>query len=94
MHPTAERVVCQICKQAKDRSDGLPAALVRPPVVEVIQKTYPDWSPTGFICFPDVHHFKSVYFEELLVAEKGELSAAEAAVVDSLKTEEGILSRS
>ena len=32
MHPTAERVVCQIYKQAKDRSDGLPAALVRPPV--------------------------------------------------------------
>ena len=30
-------------------SEALPAELIRRPIVEIIQKTYPDWSSKGFI---------------------------------------------
>jgi uncharacterized membrane protein len=83
-----ETVLCQICKKQKKTSDVMPAELVRGPMVEVIQKTYPDWSSSGFICIPDLNQFRAKYVEDVLERDKGELSALEEQVVESLKEQE------
>lgn len=85
-----ETVLCQICRQPKKPSDALPAELVRGAVVETIRKTHPDWSPDGFICLADLNRFRSEHVEDVLEAEKGELSALEADVVQSLKEHETV----
>ncbi|UCG92447.1 MAG: DUF1003 domain-containing protein [candidate division WOR-3 bacterium] len=82
------KIVCQICKKQKKRSEVIPAELVRTPLVEMIRKTYPDWSPSGFICISDLNHFRAQYVQEVLEAEKGEPSALEEKVMESLKEEE------
>jgi uncharacterized membrane protein len=83
-----ETVTCQICKKQKKLSEVRPAALVREPVVEVIRKTYPDWSPDGFICISDLNQFREQYVNDILAKGKGEVSILEEQVVKSLKEHE------
>jgi hypothetical protein len=89
---THQIVQCQICKKSKRLNAVAPAELVRPPIVEIILKEHPDWSHDGFICLPDLHHFRGEYFEDLITADEGELSALEAEVIQSLKHEEALIS--
>ena len=83
-----QTVLCQICKQQKQLREVVAAASVREPVVETIQKTHPDWSPSGFVCLSDLNQFRAKYVQDVLQANKGELSALEDRVVSSLKEEE------
>jgi uncharacterized membrane protein len=81
-------VTCQICKKRKALGEALPGALVRDPIVGIILKKHPDWSPDGFICLNDLNFFKTEYVHSVLEADKGELSALEEQVMRSLKEEE------
>jgi uncharacterized membrane protein len=81
-------VTCQICKKRKALGEVLPGALVRDPIVGIILKKHPDWSPDGFICLNDLNYFKTAYVHSVLEADKGELSALEEQVMRSLKEEE------
>ncbi|KPK64472.1 hypothetical protein AMJ83_01805 [candidate division WOR_3 bacterium SM23_42] len=80
--------VCQICGKPKKRSEVIPAELVRAPLVALIKKTHPDWSSEGFICISDLNRFRSQYVQEVLETEKGELSALEKKVMESIREEE------
>jgi uncharacterized membrane protein len=86
-------VECQICKKPKKLSDLVPGEHVRPPVISVILKEYPEWSASGFICRPDLNHFREAYFEDLIETDKGELSAIETEVIKSLAEEQEMLSK-
>jgi uncharacterized membrane protein len=81
-------VICQICKKPKRMSEVVPAELVSEPVVEIIRKTYPNWSNNGFICIPDLNDFRAKYVKELIESEKGEFSDPEKQVVKSIREEE------
>lgn len=87
-----ETVVCQICGQQKKFSEVRPAAVVREPIVELIRKTHPDWSSEGFICIPDLNHFREEYVKNIVATGKGEVSDLEEDVMKSLKEHE-VLSR-
>jgi len=63
--------VCQICNDPKKHDELLPAALVREPLVDLIKKTYPDWSSDGFICRSDLNRFRAQYVQGVLETEKG-----------------------
>jgi uncharacterized membrane protein len=83
-----EIVTCQICKKQKRLSEVSPAALIREPVVEIIRETHPDWSSAGFICIPDLNHFREEYVKDVLAKGKGEVSVLEEQVMRSLKEHE------
>jgi uncharacterized membrane protein len=83
-----ETVRCQICGKQKKMSEVMPAELVREPLVEMIRKTHPDWSPSGFICLADLDQVRTEYVKNVLETEKGELSTLEEDVLKSLKEQE------
>ena len=83
-----ETVICQICKKQKKPSEVIPAELVREPLVEIIRKTHPDWSSSGFICLSDLDQFRAEYVKDVLETEKGELSSLEEEVMRSLREQE------
>ena len=83
-----EMVVCQICKEKKKLNEVLSGELVRPSLVEMIQKKHPDWSSEGFICRSDLDRFRTEYIQSLVEKEKGELSTLELDVIRSLKEQE------
>ena len=82
---------CQICGNAH-AAQLRPAALVRPAVAELIQRETGSWQEDAWICAEDLQRYRHRYVEGLLKADKGELSALENEVVESLREQE-ILSR-
>jgi uncharacterized membrane protein len=83
-----ETVICQVCQNRKKLSEVLPGAVVRGPLVERIRKDHPDWSSDGFICISDLNRFRAEYVQDVIESDKGELSALEAQVVESLRQQE------
>lgn len=79
---------CQICGNEFTAVDVMPAALVRSPVVDLIRQDHPEWSTDSFICLSDLNHYRTMYVEDVLASERGELSALESEVVASLREQE------
>ena len=74
---------CQICNQPK--SGMVPAALIRPAIVAEIRKEKPGFTAKGYICADDLNRFRFQYVQGLLTSEKGELSALDQEVLQSLQ---------
>jgi len=86
-----KKKVCQIC--GNDHPASLhPGFLVRPAVADLIQAKTGEWSEGGWICSEDLQKFRHEYVKSLLQVEKGELTALEKEVLESLEQQE-ILSR-
>ena len=79
---------CQICQQSMAPSAGTYGDLIRPSLLEFIQKRRPDFDPLGFICLTDLGLQRRDYIKEVLQEEVGELSALDQEVVDSLQEHE------
>jgi uncharacterized membrane protein len=92
MRKQPKMVICQICKKEKKLSEVVPAELIHEPMLQQIKKTYPDWSPTGFICHSDLRQIRAQYINDILEEEKRELSDPEKDVVNNVEKTE-LLSR-
>jgi len=62
--------------------------LIRPSLLDFIQKKVPDFDPHGFVCFNDLGVFRRDYVKEVLQEEVGELTALDQEVIDSLQQHE------
>jgi uncharacterized membrane protein len=88
---TEEHRICQVC--GNDQLSNLhPGVLVRPVIAKLIIEAVGTWSEDGWICSEDLQNFRNEYVQSLLETEKGELSALDEEVLESLKQQE-ILSR-
>jgi uncharacterized membrane protein len=79
---------CQVCGKDAAQADLIPASSVRPVVVNLIRRDYPEWSAEGFICADDLNRFRYDYVRSLIETERGELSDLEKEVVNSLASHE------
>jgi uncharacterized membrane protein len=82
------RPQCQICHRTMSSDAGTIGDVIRPSLLEFIQKRMPDFDPHGFICFNDLGPFRRDYVKEVLEEEIGELSALDQEVIDSLQERE------
>ncbi len=90
---TQHTFLCPICQRRKPLSEGIQGELIHSPVVELIQKKYPDWSQHDFVCLPCVNRIRAEYIQDVLEVDKGELSTIEMEVVRSLREQELLLSK-
>ena len=88
----SKNMVCNICGKTKSRSMMMPAALVRNAVVEKIRTAHPDWKPEGYVCLSDLNRFRMQYIQSQLESEKGELTALDHEVLESLQRHETLSS--
>jgi uncharacterized membrane protein len=86
-----ENRVCQICG-VSNKVDLRPGVIVRPAIGELIRRDAGSWDETGWICLKDLQAFRHKFLEEMLVAERGELTTLEREVLESMKEQE-ILSK-
>jgi len=82
--------ICQLCKKHKKKGELLPLELIDSALLEFIKEEYPECSDEGYICRGDLNIIRLKYVEEVLRKEKGELSALEKRVFNSLKEQETI----
>jgi uncharacterized membrane protein len=79
---------CQICGQPFYQAQLIPATAIRDSILESIHEEHPGWSDTGYICLSDLNHFRTSHIEAILTRERGELSAIEREVAQTMADEE------
>jgi uncharacterized membrane protein len=67
--------------------------LAGPAVAALIERAIGSWSDQGWICTNDLHRYRHEYVKSLLKAERGELTALDNEVLESLRQQE-LVSRS
>jgi uncharacterized membrane protein len=88
----AKSFMCPICGLSKPMIEGRLAELIHGPAGELIRQQHPDWDSKHVICLSCLRGFRTQYVEKALEEQRGELSAVENAVIESLK-EQAVLSR-
>lgn len=73
------------------KEDSVQAIMIRPNVLKLIKKKYPNINPNSFISRAEFQKFKRDYFENIIKKEAGEISHLEKEVVDSLMKQESIV---
>jgi uncharacterized membrane protein len=84
---SSQEVSCQICG-IKRRALLRRAMVVRPVLVDLIQKQIGHWDENGWICLDDLQKVQHEYVQSLLETEKGELTELELEVLHGLKEHE------
>jgi len=77
-------VICQITKKKVKKSDSKPVAVIRPGILFLIKKKYPNLDAYGFISSEALKVFRQEYVEKIISTERGDLSRLEKDVVKSL----------
>lgn len=83
-----DHLQCGVCDLSFPRRQLLPVETIRPQLAEQLDRRRADWTRTGFVCHNDIDDARRGYVQELLGRERGELSALEHAVVESLARQE------
>lgn len=79
---------CAVCGKAFPVQQLISGAAVRGSLAELIRRDHPDWSVEAYICRPDLSRYSADYVESTLQSERGEVSALEQEVLDSLRQHE------
>ena len=82
---TDQKEICAICGHSFARRDLVAGALIREPIIRLIQRQYPEWTTDGAICRADLARFRAAYVHSLLESEKGEITSLEQEVLHSLQ---------
>lgn len=88
---SSKEILCQFCGTTR-RAALRRAIIVRPAVVQLIQRESGHWDENGWICLDDLQKYQYQYVQSLLEAEKGELTELELEVLKGLREHE-ILAR-
>jgi len=80
--------VCTICGKTFSARAVLAAETLREPIFQLIQAEHPSWSRDSFICDRDLARYRATYVHSLLESEKGDLTALEREVLESLREHE------
>ncbi|WP_323036419.1 DUF1003 domain-containing protein [Pararhodobacter sp.] len=84
----AHKAVCHVCHATFPPSKLRSWISVRPGVSELINAAHPGWEAGKSICRADLATYRGAYVETLLAKERGELSALDQQVIESLKSGE------
>lgn len=84
---------CCCCGKTFPRSQVMPFEAVTPQTSEVIAAEVPEWKPGAFVCYPDLHRFRSLYLRRLLTAEHEDITNLHEEVLESLAREEPLVAK-
>src|SRR5260370_23060516 len=85
---TPVKIVCGISGKEWPRRDLVSLDEVRPSLAERIRRDRPDLAPDALISSRELARFRTLYVEELLLAENGELTELDRQVAHSIPTHE------
>ena len=86
--PKKERIPCAISGRERPRKDLVSLEDMRPALADRIRKDHPELPPEAMISLAEIARYRTLYVEELLKAEHGDLSEIERKVAESLATHE------
>jgi uncharacterized membrane protein len=84
---------CQICQRDFATKNVLPASVIRSSLLPYLKPASGEWNPEGFVCEEDLNRARRAFYQELIDAEKGDLSQVQASVVKALQEHEVLTSQ-
>jgi uncharacterized membrane protein len=82
------KIACAISGKERPRRDLISLDAVRPSLAERIRRDRPDLAADALISSVELARFRTLYVEELLLAENGELTELDRQVAESIATHE------
>jgi uncharacterized membrane protein len=79
---------CKVCGKSFEKSELIPAIIVRSQIGKLIKADHPEWSDHDSICKADFEKYRVGYIKAVVAEEKGDLKALEEAVVKSINEDE------
>jgi uncharacterized membrane protein len=79
---------CEVCGRTLPAHEVVPGVAVREPVAALIVAEHPGWTSDAFICRSDLGLYRTRFVQGLLADEKGELTALDHEVIESLRQHE------
>lgn len=79
---------CGVCGRDLPRRRLIACSMVRPQLAAELDRAHPDWQQSGWICNDDLAAARRHQIENLLVGERGELTALDRSVLDSMTNNE------
>jgi uncharacterized membrane protein len=86
--PPAPKAQCAITGRERTRRELVMVSTLRPNLLERIHRDYPDLPGEALISRSEVERYRTLYVEEILKHERGDLSALDKQVADSLAKHE------
>ncbi len=86
----SKKVLCVVTNQMVSRRNAVPLESVRPSLVDRIARDHPNLHADSWIARAEVGRYRTLYVEEILRAERGELSELDRQVAESLTSHETI----
>jgi uncharacterized membrane protein len=81
-------VTCELCGKSIPAADGVPATAIPDGIAGLILKDYPGWKREGYVSRAILSRYQAAFIASILEAERGELSALEHEVIDSIAQQE------
>lgn len=75
---------CAVCGKSFKPQNLRRYEILRPNLNSIIAQSVPSWGPGQVICTTDLRDMRARYIEKMLEDERGELSALDREVIDSL----------
>ncbi|MEN6643526.1 MAG: DUF1003 domain-containing protein [Armatimonadia bacterium] len=80
-------VRCPVCQKEKPREELISGRDIRSSIAEAIRRRNPDWNTDQPVCREDVEKFRTLYVQDALEAERGELTDLDREVINSLASQ-------
>lgn len=88
--PESKKVICAVTGRAVSRRNAVPLDSLRPSLVDRILRDHPDIAAEAWISRDVVGHYRTLYVEEMIIAERGELTELDRQVAESLTNHDTI----
>jgi uncharacterized membrane protein len=86
-----KKIVCAITGRELPRKRLVVADSLRPTLLDRIREDYPNLADDGYIDLTEVERYRTIYVEEMLKLEHGELSELDQQVADSMAHHETVV---
>jgi uncharacterized membrane protein len=83
-----KKAVCAVSGKERPRRDLVPLEALRPSLAERIRDDHPNLAPDALISRTEIARYRTLYVEDLLKAEHGELTQLDQQVAESMATYE------
>ena len=84
--PVVQTKTCAVCGKTFRATEMRSYGSLRPGVNALLAADHPDWGEGSYICRGDLVGYRGRHVENLLTAERGELTALDREVIESLSS--------
>lgn len=79
-----DKEICHVSKKQYELSDLVQGNTLRPQLLNLIKKDFPDFGPEKYISLPSLNTYRKKYLEQLLLKEHHDLNVLEKEVVKAI----------